>query len=80
MVELIARYKAVSSAKSLTMDLTCSGRSFMYARKRIGPRTEPCGTPEETGFLSELIPLITTACFRLSKKSLIHFRVSPLMP
>ena len=80
MVELIARYKAVSSEKSLTLDLTCSGRSFMYARKRIGPRTEPCGTPEETGIFSELIPLITKACFRLSKKSLIHFRVSPLMP
>ena len=43
-VELIARYKAVSSAKSLTLDSTCSGRSLMYARKRIGPRTEPCGT------------------------------------
>ena len=65
MVELIARYKAVSSAKSLTLDLTCSGRSFMYARKRIaiGPRTEPCGTPEETGIFPELIPMITTACF-----------------
>ena len=80
MVELIARYKAVSSAKNLTLDLTCSGRSFMYARKRIGPRTEPCGTPEETGIFSELNPLFTMACFRLSKKSLIHFRVSPLMP
>ena len=52
-VELIARYKAVSSAKSLTLDLTCSGRSFMYSRKRIGQRTEPCGTPEETGIFSE---------------------------
>ena len=80
MVELIARYKAVSSLKSLTLDLTCSDRSFMYARKRIGPRTEPCGMPEDTGIYSELIPLITMACFRLYKKSLIHFRVSPLMP
>ena len=67
-VELIARYMAVSSAKSLTLDFTCSGRSFMYARKRIGPRTEPCRTPEETGTSSELMPLITTVCFRLSKK------------
>ena len=74
-VELFARYKAVSSAKSLTLNLTCSGWSFMYVRKRIGPRVEPCGTPEETGVFSELIPLITTACFRLSKKSFIHFRV-----
>ena len=78
-VELIARYKAVSSAKSLTLDLTCSGRSLMYARKRIGPRTEPCRMPEETGIFSELITLITTACFRLSKKSFIHFRVSSPM-
>ena len=69
----------MSSATKLSLDLTCPGRSFMYARKRIGPRTEPCGTPEETGIFSELIPLITTACFRLSKKSFIHFRVSSLM-
>ena len=74
MVELIARYKAVSSAKSLTLDLTCSGRSFMYARKRIGPRTEPCGTPEETGIFSELIPLITTACFSIIQKVLNPFK------
>ena len=49
----------------------------MYARKRLGPRTEPCGTPEDTGMLSELIPLITTDCFLLSKKPLIHFSASP---
>ena len=70
--ELIVRYKTVSSAKSLTLDLTCSGMSFMYAMKRIGPRTEPCGTPEQIEILSEFIPLITTACFRLSKKYFIH--------
>ena len=52
-VELIARYMTVSFAKSLTLDLTCSGRSLMYARKSIGPRTDPCGTPEETGTSSE---------------------------
>ena len=45
--ELIGRYMAVSSAKSLTLDLTWSGRSFMYARKSMGPRTWPCGTPED---------------------------------
>ena len=67
------------SAKSLTLNLTCSGRSFMYARKRIGQRTEPCGTPEETEILSEFIPLITTACFRLSKKYFIHLGVSPMI-
>ena len=64
----------MSSAKSLTLDLTCSGRPFMFARKRTGPGTEPCRALEETGIFSELIPLITavTACFRLSKKSFIQ--------
>ena len=80
MCELRARYIAVSSAKSLTLDLTCSGRSLMYTRKRIGPRTEPCGMPEETGMQFEFTPFMTTACFLLSKKSVIHFRVSPLIP
>ena len=47
--ELRARYIAVSSAKSLTLDLTCAGRSSIYTRKSIGPRTEPCGKSEETG-------------------------------
>ena len=46
----------MSSAKSLNLDMTCSGRSFMYAGKRIGPRTEPCRTPEEIRILSEFIP------------------------
>ena len=78
-VEQITRYMEVSSAKSLTLDLTGLGRSFMYARKRIGPKTEPCGTPEETGTTSVLITINTTVCFRLSKRFLIHIRVSPLM-
>ena len=52
----------------------------MYARKRMGARTEPCGTPKDTGMLSELIPLITTDCFLLSKKPLIYFSVSPPPP
>ena len=62
--ELIARYMAVSSAKSLTLDLTWSGRSgrsFMYARKSMSPRTEPCGTPEDTAIFSDLTPFKTTA-------------------
>ena len=46
---------AVSSAKSLILDLTWSGRSFMYARKSMGPRTEPCGRPEG------LLKLISTS-------------------
>ena len=77
-VELIARYKAVSPAKSLTLDLTCSDRSLMYGRKLAENRAlKDAGGDWD---FSELIPLITTACFWLSKKSFIHFRESPLMP
>ena len=54
--ELIARYMAVSSAKSLTLDLTWSGRSFIYIRKSMGPKTEPFGTPDDTAIYSDLTP------------------------
>ena len=69
---LIQRYMAVSSAKSLSLDLACSGRSFMYAKKIMGPSTESCGIPEETGIVLELVLLVTTDSFLLSKKSFIY--------
>ena len=55
---LIGRKSKLSSANSLVeeqgdMD---SGRSFMYSKKRRGPRTVPCGTPEETVTESEEEP------------------------
>ena len=64
--ELIQRYMAVSSAKSLTLDLTCSGRLFMYAKKRMGPRTEPCGTPVETGMRQMRINMQISICLDLT--------------
>ena len=70
MVELIARYKAVSSAKSLTLDLTCSGRSFMYARTENRALWDARGDWD----FSELIPLITTACFSIIQKVLNPFK------
>lgn len=30
-----------------------SGRSLMYMLKRMGPRTEPCGTPDSTCLIVE---------------------------
>ena len=47
---------------------------LIHARKRIGPRTEPCWMPEETWIRFEFSPLITT------NKSLIHCKVFPLIP
>ena len=55
----------------------------MYERNKMGPRTEPCRTPEET----EIVPkwmcffflLVTMDCFLLFN-FFIHLRLSPLMP
>ena len=58
---------AVSSSNNLTLDLTCSRRSFMLARNNMGSRTEPCGTPEDTALLWDLLPFSITACVLLSR-------------
>ena len=45
----------VSLANMSAQVLVCErGRSFTKIRKRIGPRTDPWGTPEITSFLSEI--------------------------
>ena len=59
---VIGRKIKLSSANSLVeepgdMD---SGRSFIYSKKRRGPRTVPCGTPEETVTESEEAPSSST--------------------
>ena len=53
--EFIASFIAVSSANSLIRDVTWSFMSLMFARNNIGPRTEPCGTPDETEILPEFM-------------------------
>ena len=73
----IVRCTAVSSANRRTCDCTLSGRSFMYNRNKIGLRTDPCGTPEETGITSEHSPSSTTDCVFPTKKDWIHERVLP---
>ena len=72
----------VSSAKSRTLVLTESGRSFIYARKRHGPNTDPWGTPDKTGtvIVSEAHPSISTCLVRHCKNDLTHRAVSGLIP
>ena len=50
------KYTVVSSANSLTWELIFSGRSLMYNRNKIVPRTELWGTPDVTG-ISDDFPL-----------------------
>ena len=58
---------AVSSANNLTLDLISSRKSFMLARNNMGSRTEPCGTPEDTALLWELLLFSITDCILLSR-------------
>ncbi len=44
-------YTVESSAKSIALRLSNEfGKSFMYTRNNKGPRTDPCGTPQVTGY------------------------------
>ena len=52
----------------------------MQMRKRMGPRKEPCGTPDVTGTVSDFSLSITTVWVRSDKNAGIHLRVGPLMP
>ena len=38
------------------------GRSFMLSKKRMGPNTDPCGTPEVTWIVSDVAPSSMTSC------------------
>jgi hypothetical protein len=56
---------AVSSAKRTLESCGRSvGRSFMKAEKRVGPRMEPCGTPEEGKPGEEFAPETDVTCER----------------
>ena len=41
-------YRTQSSTNRRTEDLMLSGKSFIKIRNRIGPKTEPWGTPDTT--------------------------------
>ena len=49
-------HTAVSSANKGQWLFSTCGKSLMYSTKEIGPRAEPCGTPERTSFHEDLAP------------------------
>ena len=49
----ICSYTGQSSTNRQTGDLMLSGKSFIKIRNRIGPKTDPWGTPDNTGTGSE---------------------------
>ena len=51
----------MSLAKAaIWLDLTASGKEFTYRRNNMGPRIDPCGTPEVTGKGLDVAPNIVT--------------------
>ena len=54
--------------------------SLMYSKKSIGPRTEPCGTPDVTYVVSARAPLTETRCLRFDRKDVIQLCVLPVIP
>ena len=55
--------------------------SLMYSKKSIGPRTEPCGTPDVTYYVvSDRAPLTETSCLRFDRKDVIQLCVLPVIP
>ena len=69
-----------SSAKRRRLDLTDDRISLIYNKNRTGPKTEPCGTPERTGFEEDCVPFIKTDCELFDRKALIYLSIFPLMP
>ena len=59
---LISLYRIASSANSRIWEWVPVGRSLIYNRKRIGPKTEPWGTPDVTWIWSEVVPSSMTHC------------------
>ena len=55
------KIKVVSSANKIGLKIEdILGRSFIYNTNKIGPNTDPCGTPHLIFFKLDLISLLNT--------------------
>ena len=70
----------VSSANKKGSISVALGRSLIYSRNRIGPRTEPWGTPISIGRNEDKDVPIETHCFLFVKYDLNQSNEVPLMP
>ena len=52
----------VSTAKSLGLDINLLGKSFMYAKKKNGPKLDSWGTPALMGDYLDDLPFRTSLC------------------
>ena len=57
--------------RSLRDSYICSSITIIKIRKRIGLRTEPCGTPERIGVgLKNILSILTICSLRLGKEEI----------
>jgi len=77
----MVRYRAVSSAKSLTLDLTFIGRSFMLIeREEVPAQTPEVLKMRQRGTGSDEDLFTMTDSWRLSRNPLTHLRAEPRIP
>jgi len=58
----------VSSAYiKVSPDLMDDGKSFVKSVSKVGPNTEPCGTPHLTYIFDDSFPFIVVNCFRFER-------------
>ena len=65
------------SANSLVVDERLWLRSFMYIRKKSGPKIDPWGTSGSTGDQEDAWPFIRTHWYLPLKKLSINFKGVP---
>ena len=75
-IRCLTTFRVESSIISIDSNIkkvavTWSGRSVMYSRKIVGPRMDPWGTPELTGYSCEDFPSRTTwSCLLMGKEEI----------
>ena len=68
----------VSSAHiNVSPDVIDSGRSFVNKVDKVGPKTEPCGTPNLTCIFEDFLPFITVNCFLSGRRCQTACVISP---
>ena len=50
-----------------------AGRSLMNIENRLGPKTEPCGTPALIGSYTDFTPSVTVDCRRSERQDQNHW-------
>ena len=70
----------ISKETDCTILMASSGRSLVYIKNSMGPRTVPLGTPERTGWEEDCDPSETILCDLSWRKFWIQVCVDPLMP